>query len=196
MPNRVRILTVPDADRLRLERRVRDRGAPARVAERARIVLLSADGLTGPQIAQRVGCTEPTVIKWRRQYAEDGLAGLADAPRPGGPKTVLTEAVIAEILSATVTPPPDALAADGVTHWSSRRLADWLRRTRKITVSHDSITRLWRRFCLQPHRTEGFKFSTDPQLEAKITDVVGLYLRPPENAVVVCIDELGRAEAR
>ena len=91
MPNRVRILTVPDADRAKLERRARDRGALARVAERARIVLLAAEGLTGPQIAERAGCTEPTVVKWRRQYAEAGLAGLEDAPRPGGPKTVLTE---------------------------------------------------------------------------------------------------------
>src|SRR5712692_7836235 len=179
MPNRVRIVPVTDADRVRLERMARDRGAEARVAERARIVLLAAEGLTGPQIAERVGCTEPTVIKWRRQYAEDGLAGLADAPRPGGPKTVLTEVAIAEILSATVTPPPDSLQAMGVTHWSSRRLADWLRRNKKMAVSHDSIIRLWRRFCLQPHRTEGFKFSTDPQLESKITDVVGLYLHPP-----------------
>jgi transposase len=195
MPNRVRVLTIPDADRVKLERRVRDRGAPARVAERARIVLLSADGLTGPQIARRVGCTEPTVIKWRRQYAEDGLAGLEDAPRPGGPKSVLTEAAIAEILSATVTPPPGSLQAMGVTHWSSRRLADWLRRNKKLDVSHDSITRLWRRFCLQPHRTEGFRFSTDPQLEAKVRDVVGLYLHPPENAVVVCVDEKSQCQA-
>src|SRR5882672_10280728 len=119
MPNRVRIVTVTDADRVKLERMARDRGAPARVAERARIVLLSADGLTGPQIAARVGCTEPTVVKWRRQYAE---AGLEDAPRPGGPRTVLTDAVISEILSATVTPPPEALRGQGVTHWSSRRL--------------------------------------------------------------------------
>ena len=102
---------------------------------------------------------------------------------------MLTEQVIAEILSETVTPPPGSLQAMGVTQWSSRRLAEWLRRTRQIEVSHDSITRLWRRFCLQPHRTEGFKFSTDPQLEAKIRDVVGLYLDPPENAVVVSIDE-------
>src|SRR5512143_1891936 len=109
MPNRVRILTVPDADRAELERRARDRGAPARVAERARIVLLAGDGLTGPQIAARVGCTEPTVVKWRRQYDEHGLAGLEDAARPGGPKTVLTDEVITEILSATVTPPPQAL---------------------------------------------------------------------------------------
>ncbi|HEV8274663.1 MAG TPA: IS630 family transposase [Streptosporangiaceae bacterium] len=195
MPNRVRVLTVPDKDRAVLERRVRDRGAPARVAERARIVLLSADGLTGPQIAGRVGCTEPTVVKWRRQYAEGGLAGLEDAPRPGGPKRVLTDQAIAEILSATVTPPPEALAARGVTHWSSRRLAGWLRQNRKITVSHDSISRLWRRFCLAPHRTEGFKFSTDPQLEARITDVVGLYLNPPDNAVVVCVDEKSQVQA-
>ena len=75
MPNRVRVLAVPDSDRVKLERRARDRGAPARVAERARIVLLAAEGLTGPQIAARLGCTEPTVVKWRRQYAEAGLCG-------------------------------------------------------------------------------------------------------------------------
>jgi len=132
MPNRVRILRLTDADRAKLERRARDRGAQARVAERARIVLLAAEGLTGPQIAERVGCTEPTVIKWRRQYAEAGLAGLEDAPRPGGPRRVLTGQAISEILSATVTPPPDALQAAGVTHWSSRRLAEWLRRSRRI----------------------------------------------------------------
>jgi hypothetical protein len=73
-----------------------------------------------------------------------------------------------------VTSPPQALADQGVTHWSSRRLADWLRRNKQLAVSHDSIARLWRRFCLQPHRTEGFKFSTDPQLDAKVADVVGL----------------------
>jgi transposase len=191
----VRVLMVPDADRAELERRARDRGAPARVAERARIVLLAADGLTGSQIAERAGCTEPTVIKWRRQYAGEGLAGLDDAPRPGGPKTVLTDEAVCEILSATVTPPPESLRAAGVTHWSSRRLADWLHRTKQITVSHDSVSRLWRKFCLQPHRTEGFKFSTDPQLEAKIRDVVGLYLHPPQNAVVVCVDEKSQCQA-
>src|ERR1035438_6882975 len=117
MPNRVRILTVPDADRAELEGRARDRGARARVAERARIVLLAADGLTGPQIAERAGCTEPTVIKWRRQYARSGLAGLEDAPRGGGPVTVLTEDAVCEILAATLTPPPESLKKEGVTHW-------------------------------------------------------------------------------
>lgn len=195
MPNRVRILIVPDSDRAELKRRARAKGAQARVVERARIVLLAAGGLTGTQIAERAGCTEPTVIKWRRQYAESGLAGLEDAPRPGGPKTVLTEEVVCQILAATVTPPPESLQAQGVTHWSSRRLADWLHQARGISVSHDSIVVLWRRFCLQPHRTEGFKFSTDPQLEAKVRDVVGLYLAPPENAVVVCVDEKPQIQA-
>jgi transposase len=195
MPNRVRVLTVPDSDRAELERRARSKGAPARVVERARIVLLAADGLSGPQIAERAGCTEPTVVKWRRQYAQSGLAGLEDAPRPGGPKTVLTDAVVCQILAATVTPPPESLQAQGVTHWSSRRLADWLARSRKISVSHDSVSVLWRKFCLQPHRTQGFKFSTDPQLDAKVRDVVGLYLAPPDNAVVVCVDEKTQIQA-
>ena len=194
MPNRVRVLTVPDADRAELERRARAKGAPARVVERARIVLLAADGLTGAQIAGRAGCTEPTVIKWRRQYAEAGLAGLEDAPRPGGPKTVLTDEVVCQILAATVTPPPESLRAAGVTHWSSRRLADWLH-NKGISVSHDSITVVWRKFCLAPHRSEGFKFSTDPQLEAKVRDVAGLYLAPPQNAVVVCVDEKPQIQA-
>jgi transposase len=195
MPNRVRVLAVPDADRAELERRARSKGAPARVVERARIVLLAADGLTGPEIAERAGCSEPTVVKWRRQYAERGLAGLEDAPRPGGPRRVLTDEVVCQILAATVTPPPESLRAAGVTHWSSRRLADWLGQARGISVSHDSIAVLWHKFCLQPHRTEGFKFSTDPQLEAKVRDVVGLYLVPPQNAVVVCVDEKPQIQA-
>ena len=108
---------------------------------------------------------------------------------------MLTDEAISEILSATVTPPPEALRAAGMTHWSSRRLADWLRQASGISVSHDSITVLWRRFCLAPHRTEGFKFSTDPQLEARVRDVAGLYLAPPDNAVVVCVDEKPQIQA-
>jgi transposase len=195
MPSRVRVVAVRENERAELERRARSKAEPARVAQRARIVLLAEQGLTGPQIAERVGCTEPTVVTWRRRYAESGLAGLDDAPRPGGPVRVMTPEVQAEVLAATVTPPPESLRAQGVTHWSSRRLADWLRRTAGIEVSHDSIAALWRRFCLQPHRVEGFKFSTDPELEAKIRDVVGLYLDPPEGAVVVCIDEKSQIQA-
>jgi transposase len=195
MPNRVRVLAVRDQDRAELERRARSKAEPARVVVRARIVLLSEQELTGPAIAERVGCSEPTVVLWRRRYAERGLAGLEDAPRPGGPVRVMTSQVQAQVLADTVTPPPESLRAQGVTHWSARRLADWLGRHRGIRVSHDSIAALWRKFCLQPHRSEGFKFSTDPELEAKIRDVVGLYLDPPEGAVVVCVDEKSQIQA-
>jgi transposase len=195
MPNRVRVLTVPESDQAELLRRLQDRDVPARAAERARIVLLAAGGLTGPQIAALTGCTEPTVIKWRRQYAGAGLAGLEDARRPGGPRTVLTEDVVGEILAATVAQPPQALAAQGVRHWSSRRLADWLRRSREIMVSHDSISRLWRRYGLQPHRTGGFRFSTDPELDANVKDVVGVYLNPPDSAVAICVGEESQGQA-
>ena len=173
MPIRVRVLMVPDADWAELERRARSKGSSAWVVELARIVLLAADGLISPQIAERAGCTEPTVIKWRRQYAESGLAGLEDTPRPGGPRRVLTDEVVCQILAAMLTPPPQSLWEAGVMHWSSRRLAGWLAQARGVSVSHDSITVLWRKFCLAPHHTEGFKFSIDPQLEAKARDVAG-----------------------
>jgi transposase len=188
-------LAVRESERAELERRARSKAEPARVAQRARIVLLAERGLTGPQIAERVGCSEPTVVLWRGRYARSGLAGLDDAPRSGGPVRTMTRQVQAEVLAATVTPPPEALRERGVTHWSARRLSDWLARHKGIRVSHDAIARLWRRFCLQPHRSAGFKFSTDPALEAKIRDVVGLYLDPPEGAVVVCVDEKSQIQA-
>src|SRR5436190_4832704 len=191
MPNRVRILEVSPRDSAELERRVRDRGAPAREVARARIVLLSARGLTGPQIAERVGCSEPTVVLWRRRFAEEGLPGLDERPRRPPPRTTVTDEVRDEILSATLSRPPQEL---GVTHWSSRRLADWLSR-QGTQVSHDSIARLWRRFGIQPWRAETFKFSTDPRLEAKVRDVVGLYLNPPEHAIVLSVDEKSQVQA-
>jgi Winged helix-turn helix len=120
MPNRVRVLVVRDRDRAELERRARSKAEPARVVARARIVLLAEQELTGPQIAERVGCTEPTVITWRRRYAERDLAGLEDAPRPGGPVRVMTPGVQAQVLADAVTPPPESLQAQGVSHWSAR----------------------------------------------------------------------------
>src|SRR5215218_10729574 len=127
MAAHVRVVEVPEADRRELERRVRDKGLPAREVERARIVLLSAQGVPGKQIAARVGCAEPTVVMWRSRYAARGLAGLADAPRSGKPATI-TQEVRDEILSITLTEPPVEL---GATHWSSRLLADRLRRDGK-----------------------------------------------------------------
>src|SRR3954454_8832066 len=175
MAAHVRTLDVPEADRWELQRRARDRGAPAREVERARIVLLAADGVPGQQIAAMVGCAEGTVVTWRGRYAERGLAGLADLPRPGKPSP-LPAALRDRVLTRTLTEPPTAL---GATHWSSRLLADALG-AEGTPISHATIARIWHRFGVQPWRAETFKFSTDPALEANVRDVVGLYLHPPE----------------
>jgi transposase len=190
MPAHVRTVEVPEADRRELERRVRDKGAPARVVERARIVLLAADGVPGKRIAALVGCAEPTVVTWRGRYAEHGLAGLEDLPRPGKPAQ-LPEALRDRVLELTLTAPPTAF---GATHWSSRLLAAALAGEGR-PISHATVARIWHRFGVQPWRAQTFKFSTDPQLEAKIRDVVGLYLHPPEKAVVLCVDEKPQIQA-
>ncbi len=176
-------LVISDEDRATLESWTRSRSIRASHVERARIVLAVADGSGTSGAARAVGVSRPTVIKWRDRFAEHGLAGLDDEPRPGRPKTVEDSAIIA----ATLDPPPDSLA---VTHWSSRLLG------KHLGVGDATVARAWRRYRVQPWRRETFKFSTDPQLEAKVRDVVGLYLNPPEKAIVLCVDELGRAEAR
>jgi hypothetical protein len=157
----------------------------AALVERAKILLLAAEGLSNTEIAQQVGCSRPTVILWRHRYTQAGLDGLLDKPRPGRPQTVRADRR-AEILAATLTPPPEHL---GVTHWSSRLLAD------QLGVSHNTVARVWAEYDLKPWRLETFKFSTDPQLEAKVRDVVGLYLHPPERAIVVCVDEKSQIQA-
>ena len=157
----------------------------AALVERAKILLLAAQGVSNTEIAQRVGCSRPTVILWRQRYTQAGLDGLGDQPRSGRPQTVRRDRR-AEILAATLTPPPEDL---GVTHWSSRLLAA------ELGVSHNTVARVWAEHDLKPWRTETFKFSTDPQLEAKVRDVVGLYLQPPERAVVLCLDEKSQIQA-
>jgi len=151
-------------------------------AERARIVLAVADGAGTSQVARRVGVSRPTVIKWRDRFIAQGIAGLDDEPRAGRPKTVDDAAIIA----ATLEPPPASL---GVTHWSTRLLAA------QVGVGDATVARAWRRFGVAPWRRETFKFSTDPQLEAKVRDVVGLYLDPPDKAVVLCVDEKSQIQA-
>jgi transposase len=190
MAAHVRVVQVPDADRGELQRRARDKGAPARVVERARIVLLAAEEVPGKQIATLVGCAEGTVVTWRGRYAEHGLAGLEDLPRPGKPAQ-LPEALRDRVLELTLTEPPVPF---GATHWSSRLLATALA-GEGTPISHATIARIWHRFGIQPWRAETFKFSTDPQLEGKIRDVVGLYLHPPEKAVVLCVDEKPQIQA-
>jgi transposase len=186
MANHAKVLDVSEEDRQVLVSRVQARTVSVRDLERARIVLLAAEGLPAGEIAARVGCSRPTVTLWRSRYETDGLAGLADAPRSGAPPK-LTQARKDEILAITLAPPPAEL---GITHWSSRLLARHLG-----DVSHVTVTRLWKSWQLQPWRAETFKFSTDPQLVAKVTDIVGLYLNPPENAVVLCVDEKSQIQA-
>jgi len=175
-------LVIGDEDRATLELWTRSRAIRASHVQRARIVLAVADGAGTSGAARRVGVSRPTVIKWRDRFFEHGIAGLDDDPRPGRPKEVDDSAIIA----ATLEPPPESLA---VTHWSSRLLA------RRLGIGDATVARAWRKYHVQPWRRETFKFSTDPQLEAKVRDVVGLYLNPPEKAVVLCVDEKSQIQA-
>ena len=179
---RAQPLGLRPGDRELLESWTRSSSIRAGLAQRARIVLLAADGVSNTEIADRVGVSRPTVIGWRDRYASSGVRGLEDERRSGRPRTVDR----AQILAATLSPPPAGL---GVTHWSSRLLADHL------GVDASTVLRTWRHHRVQPWRVETFKFSTDPELVAKVTDVVGLYLNPPENAIVLSIDEKSQIQA-
>jgi transposase len=154
----------------------------AGVAQRARIVLLAADGVGTSEIGHRVGVSKPSVIRWKRRYAAEGLAGLDDRVKSGRPAVIDP----VEIVLTTLEPPPAKL---GVTHWSSRLLA------KHLGMSNFTVSTTWKKWGLQPWRTQTFKFSTDPQLEAKIRDVVGLYLNPPDKAIVLCVDEKSQVQA-
>lgn len=175
-------LVVADEDRVELERLTRSTAGSAGLAFRARIVLLAASGTPNQQIAEQVQTSRPTVNKWRTRFAEQGLAGLADEPRPGPVRRVDQRRVIAE----TLTAPPARL---GVTHWTSRLLAA------RLNTSHVTVAAAWKSYGVRPWRAETFKFSTDPELVAKVTDVIGLYLHPPENAIVLCVDEKSQIQA-
>src|SRR5881394_170475 len=173
---------VPPRDREVLASWARSPSVRAGLARRARVVLLAADGLGTGEIVRRTGLSKPTVIFWERRYAAEGVGGLEDRPKPGKPRTTDDVAIVL----ATLEPPPRRL---GVTHWSSRLLAA------ELGLSNVKVARVWREWGLQPWRTESFKFSTDPALEAKIRDVVGLYMNPPDKAVVLCVDEKPQTQA-
>jgi transposase len=174
MPAAAALLITPD-DLAELHRWARSAQLPAVLAQRACILLLAADGVANTQIAQRVGVSRPIAMACRRRYVRGGLDGLPDRPRPGRPQTV-RRARRAEILSATLNPPPARL---GITHWSTRLLA------RELGVSHDTIARVWHAHGVQPWRVGTFKFSTHPELAAKVHDVIGLYLHPPDRGRAV-----------
>ena len=175
-------LVVSDQDRVTLESWTRSSTVSAGQRERAEIVLAVAGGAGVSGTARSLGVSRPTVIKWRDRFAADGVEGLADLARSGRPKTIDD----AQIIAATLDPPPSSL---GVTHWSSRLLAG------QLGISDATVARAWRAYRVQPWRSETFKFSTDPELEAKVRDVVGLYLDPPENAIVLCVDEKSQIQA-
>jgi len=179
---RVAPLVVRSGDRQVLLSWVRSTSIRAGLAQRARIVLLAADGVSNTDIATRVGVSRPMVTLWRTRYEQAGMDGLVDEPRSGRPRTVDREAIIA----ATLRTPPKSL---GVTHWSSRLLAS------RLKTSNSTVAKAWREVGVQPWRLQTFKFSTDPELVAKVTDIVGLYLAPPENAVVLCVDEKSQIQA-
>jgi transposase len=154
----------------------------AGLAARARIVLLAAEGTPNVEIARLVGVSRPTVNAWRARYAERGLPGLAEGKRSGRKRSIDQRRIVTE----TLTPPPASL---GVTHWSSRLLAN------RLGTSHVTVAEAWKRYGVKPWKAETFKFSTDPELEAKVADIVGLYLAPPENAIVLCCDEKSQIQA-
>src|SRR3954447_17189727 len=175
-------LVIGDQDRRLLESWTRSSTVSAGRRERAQIVLAIADGTDVSSTARALGVSRPTVIKWRDRFAADGVDGLSDQPRSGRPKTIDD----AQIIAATLERPPASLA---VTHWSSRLLG------RHLGIGDATVARAWRAYRVQPWRQDRFKFSTDPALEAKVRDVVGLYLDPPEKAVVLCVDEKPQIQA-
>lgn len=171
------VITVSDEDRVVLERWSKRPKTPMSIAQRARIVLLAADGLNNNVVADKVGCNQATVVKWRKRYVERGVDGLIDEPRPGAPRTISDEAVEAVVVRTLEETPTDA------THWSTRDLA------KRSGMSASSVGRIWQAFGLKPWLTDTFKLSDDPQFIDKVRDVVGIYMNPPEHAVVLCVDE-------
>src|SRR3954468_13856907 len=186
MPNPIAVpivLTGDERDQLQAWSR-RPSSAQA-LAMRSRIVLACADVVSASngQIAEDLGVSRHTVPKWRNRFAADRLEGLLDEPRPGRPRTIADADVERVVTTALEATPKDA------THWSTRSLAA------EVGLSQTAVSRIWRAFGLQPHRQDAWKLSTDPQFIDKVRDVVGLYLDPPERAVVLCVDEKSQIQA-
>jgi len=171
------------AERRELESLARRRKTAQGLARRARIVLAAAEGLENKAIVERLGVDANTVGKWRRRFAERRLDGLYDEPRPGTPRQIGDDAV-AEVIRRTLEEtPPDS------THWSLRSMAS------AVGYAPSTIHRIWQAFGLQPHRSESFKLSADPFFVEKVRDIVGLYMAPPERALVLCVDEKSQIQA-
>ena len=176
-------LELSEADRETLQRWARRPKTSQRLAQRSRIVLACAEGVSNREVAARLGVSEATVGKWRQRFVDGGPDALGDAPRPGAPRQISDADVEAVITQTLEEAPP------GATHWSTRSMAD------AAGMSQSAVSRIWRAFGLKPHLTETFKISTDPEFIDKVRDVVGLYLDPPERAVVLCVDEKSQTQA-
>src|SRR3954467_7859659 len=184
MPSYVAIeITLSGEERVQLEAWARRRTTAQALALRSRIVLAAADGVKNTQIAERLGVGRPMATKWRNRFAEQRLDGLLDEPRPGRPRTISDEQVDEVIVRTLETTPKDA------THWSTRSMA------KQVGLTQNAVLRIWHAYGLQPHRQDTFKLSKDPLFVDKIHDIVGLYLNPPERAVVFCVDEKSQIRA-
>ena len=176
-------LVLSDEERSFLEAQVRRHRVARSMSDRCRMILRCADELGNKAVAAELGMHEHTVGKWRRRFVKDHIAGLSDEPRPGRPRSIADEKA-AEVIKRTLTSRP----ADA-THWSLRSMA------KEAGLSHTSIWRIWGAFGLQPHRAETFKLSADPHFVDKVRDIVGLYLSPPDRALVLCVDEKSQIQA-
>jgi transposase len=176
-------IELSDEERAGLDRWARRPSSAQALALRSRIVLDAAAGRSNSEIAKRLGISRPTVTKWRGRFAEQRLDGLLDEPRPGRPRTITDEQVEDVIVKTLESTPRDA------THWSTRSMAA------EVGLTQNAVLRIWHAFGLQPHRQESFKLSKDPLFVDKVHDIVGLYLNPPERAVVLCIDEKSQIQA-
>jgi transposase len=184
MPSNVAVaIELSGAERAQLEAWTRRRSSAQALALRARVVLLGAEGLTNTEIAERLGVSRATAAVWRSRFAKHRLDGLLDEPRPGRPRTISDEQVEEVIVKTLESTPKDA------THWSTRSMA------REVGLTQSAVLRIWKAFGLQPHRQDTWKLSKDPLFIDKVRDVVGLYLNPPERAVVLCVDEKSQIQA-
>ena len=177
------LLNLSAEERAYLERQVRRHRVARSLSDRCRMILRCADGLSSKAVGAELGVHEHTVGKWRRRFLKDRIDGLYDEPRPGRPRTIEDDQVAAVIERTLTTTPKDA------THWSIRSMA------KETGLSHTTIRRIWTAFGLQPHRSETFKLSTDPLFVDKVRDIVGLYLSPPDRALVLCVDEKSQIQA-
>jgi len=176
-------LTLTSDERGQLESLAASRSLPHGLVRRAQIVLLSAEGMTNKAIARKLGVSAPTVGTWRSRYLEHGIQGLHDELRPGRPRTISDEQIAVLIRKTLKTKPTDA------THWAVRSAAG------ETGISKSTVQRIWKAFGLQPHRQRHFKLSTDPFFVEKVRDIIGLYLNPPDNAMVLCVDEKSQIQA-